>query len=51
LGYTRQYYFPEFILEDPYISANITPLDLVTHRSGYAANDMLWLKAEKVEVS
>jgi len=42
-----RYYFPEFILEDSYISANITPLDLVTHRSGYAANDMLWYKSGK----
>jgi CubicO group peptidase (beta-lactamase class C family) len=40
-------YYPEFILNDPYISANITALDMVTHRSGYAAHDMLWYNNRK----
>ncbi|HPN37929.1 MAG TPA: serine hydrolase [Melioribacteraceae bacterium] len=40
-------YYHEFILSDPYITANITPLDLVTHRSGYPANDMLWYNSGK----
>ncbi len=41
------FYYPEFILSDPYITANITALDLVTHRSGYPANDMLWYNSGK----
>ncbi len=36
------YYMPEFILNDPYITANINAVDLVTHRSGYPSHDFLW---------
>ena len=36
-------YLPEFTLKDPYITANITLRDLVTHRSGLARYDMLWM--------
>ena len=36
-------YLPEFTLKDPYITANITLRDLVTHRSGLARYDKLWM--------
>ena len=36
-------YLPEFTLKDPYITANITLRDLVTHRSGFARYDKLWM--------
>jgi len=36
-------YLPEFALKDPYVTANITLRDLVTHRSGLARCDMLWM--------
>ncbi|MFH0733456.1 MAG: serine hydrolase [bacterium] len=38
----RNNYMPELILNDPYITANITAIDLVTHRSGYPSHDFLW---------
>jgi len=35
-------YLPTFRLSDPVASEHITPLDLVTHRSGLPRHDLLW---------
>ncbi|MDH3597312.1 MAG: serine hydrolase [Rhodospirillales bacterium] len=35
-------YLPDFALMDPEASRRITPLDLVTHRSGLPRHDVLW---------
>jgi CubicO group peptidase (beta-lactamase class C family) len=35
-------YLPGFALHDPHASAQITPRDLVTHRSGLPRHDALW---------
>ena len=35
-------YLPRFRLEDPMVTARITPRDLVTHRSGLPRHDLLW---------
>ena len=35
-------YLPDFKLQDEYVSANITPRDLLCHRSGLPRHDMLW---------
>jgi CubicO group peptidase (beta-lactamase class C family) len=35
-------YIPWFRLEDPWASEHITPLDLVTHRSGLPRHDLVW---------
>ncbi len=39
---TVNYYMPDFILSDPYITSELTALDLFSHRTGYPANDFLW---------
>lgn len=36
------YYMPDFILSDPYITSELTAVDLLSHRTGYPANDFLW---------
>jgi len=36
-------HLPEFQLKDPYISANLTIRDLLTHRAGFPGTDFLWL--------
>ena len=35
-------YLPGFRLSDPNVSARLTPVDLVTHRSGLPRHDSLW---------
>lgn len=35
-------YLPTFQLQDPVASDHMTPLDLVTHRSGLPRHDLLW---------
>jgi CubicO group peptidase (beta-lactamase class C family) len=35
-------YLPDFKMSDPYVTANFTPRDLVTHRSGLPRHDLLW---------
>lgn len=35
-------WIPEIQLKDPYASDNITPRDMVTHRSGLPRHDLLW---------
>ncbi|MBL0739707.1 serine hydrolase [Chryseolinea lacunae] len=35
-------YLPDFKLQDEYVSANMTPRDLLCHRSGLPRHDMLW---------
>lgn len=35
-------YLPDLRLFDPYVTANLTVRDLVTHRSGLARTDFLW---------
>ena len=35
-------YLPDFRLEDPMITARITPRDIVTHRSGLPRHDSIW---------
>lgn len=37
---------PEFALKDPVASERMTPVDLVTHRSGMPRHDLLWYNAE-----
>jgi CubicO group peptidase (beta-lactamase class C family) len=34
-----------FVVDDPYLSRELTVRDLLTHRSGLARNDMLWIAA------
>jgi len=36
-------YLPEFTMKDPYITAHITLRDMVTHRTGLARHDKLWM--------
>ncbi len=36
-------YLPEFRMDDPYITENITIRDLVTHRSGLPRHEHVWL--------
>lgn len=36
-------YLPEFTMKDSYVTAHITLRDLVTHRSGLARYDKLWM--------
>ncbi len=38
-------YLPEFALADETIAAHMTPLDLVTHRSGLPRHDLMWYNA------
>lgn len=35
-------HFPEFKLHDPYVTANLTIRDLITHRAGMPNTDLLW---------
>jgi len=35
-------HFPEFKLHDPYVTANLTIRDLLTHRAGLPNTDLLW---------
>ena len=35
-------YIPSFKMWDDYVTANMTPRDLVTHRSGLPRHDLLW---------
>lgn len=35
-------YVPQLELHDPYVTRELTVRDLVTHRGGLAANDLLW---------
>ncbi len=35
-------YLPDFQMHDDFASAEMTPLDLVTHRSGLPRHDLLW---------
>jgi CubicO group peptidase (beta-lactamase class C family) len=35
-------YLPEFRMHEPYVTRNITPVDLVTHRSGLPRHDLIW---------
>jgi CubicO group peptidase (beta-lactamase class C family) len=37
---------PEFRLYDPYVTREITVRDLLTHRSGLASTDLMWLRAD-----
>ncbi len=39
-------WMPEFALKDPVASERMTPLDLVTHRSGMPRHDLLWYNAD-----
>lgn len=39
-------WMPEFSLKDPVASERMTPVDLVTHRSGMPRHDLLWYNAE-----
>ena len=39
-----------FRLSDPLADANVTLRDLVTHRTGYSRNDMLWFGSENSQV-
>ena len=36
-------YLPEFTMKDPFITAHITLRDMVTHRTGLARYDRLWM--------
>ena len=38
-------WMPEFALKDPFASERMTPVDLVTHRSGMPRHDLLWYNA------
>jgi CubicO group peptidase (beta-lactamase class C family) len=35
-------YLPDFKMHDPYVTENMTPRDLLTHRSGLPRHDLLW---------
>lgn len=35
-------YLPAFKMQDDYVTANMTPRDLVTHRSGLPRHDLVW---------
>lgn len=35
-------YLPDFRMYDPYVTMNMTPRDLVTHRSGLPRHDAVW---------
>jgi CubicO group peptidase (beta-lactamase class C family) len=37
---------PDFRLYDPYVTREITVRDLLTHRSGLASTDLMWLRAD-----
>lgn len=37
-----QTYLPTFRLSDPVVSRRVTPVDLVTHRTGLPRHDLLW---------
>ena len=37
-----RHYLPEFVLSDRFLSARITPRDLLTHRSGLPRHDLVW---------
>ena len=39
-------WMPEFALKDPVASERMTPVDLVTHRSGMPRHDLLWYNAD-----
>ncbi|MEM8997846.1 MAG: serine hydrolase, partial [Acidobacteriota bacterium] len=39
-------HLPTFRLEDPVVTARVSPRDLVTHRTGLPRHDMLWYNAE-----
>lgn len=39
-------WMPEFALRDPVASERMTPVDLVTHRSGMPRHDLLWYNAD-----
>ncbi|MEO1083486.1 MAG: serine hydrolase [Acidobacteriota bacterium] len=41
-------HIPSFRLEDPMVTARVSPRDLVTHRTGLPRHDMLWYNAEGV---
>lgn len=36
-------YLPDFELQDEYASAHVTPRDLLSHRTGLARHDLMWL--------
>ncbi len=38
---------PEFMLSDPWVSAHVDTIDLLSHRSGILEHDMLWLWNEE----
>ena len=35
-------YMPDFRMYDPYVTENMTPRDLLTHRSGLPRHDLVW---------
>jgi len=39
-------YLPDFQMHDDFASAEMTPLDLLTHRSGLPRHDLLWYGSE-----
>jgi len=44
-------YLPDFRMHDPVVTRQITPVDLITHRSGLPRHDLLWYGNQNISRS